>query len=185
MVCQIKVRYKRYKRCKSPSHVRACRSFAGRLPMRYASAPESGRWISTGRTVPCLRLELVLIYGLAGLICGIFSTCGFMKPVPTCGGRFRLLLGQSSDKRDDNSAYALQSGERPVWDDIGPMSGGVLFSKLSKLLNQENALSAPCSRINSCSPQAPPRGTRDCCGQARSIAFDVTLLFATPKSSGR
>jgi hypothetical protein len=32
-----------------------------------------------------------------------------------------------------------------AWDGLEPVSGGgVVFSKLSKLLNQENALSAPC-----------------------------------------
>jgi hypothetical protein len=29
---------------------------------------------------------------------------------------------------------------------LGPVTGGVVFSKLSKLLNQEDALSAPCLR---------------------------------------
>jgi hypothetical protein len=35
------------------------------------------------------------------------------------------------------------------------LRGGVLFPKLSKLLNQEDALSAPCS------PLAPSRGARN------------------------
>jgi hypothetical protein len=42
-----------------------------------------------------------------------------------------------------------------------PQAGvrGVVFSKLSKLLNQENALSAPClPHFDFCSPQAPGRG---------------------------
>ena len=42
-------------------------------------------------------------------------------------------------------------GKRPVirrpchltWDGLGLVTGGVVFSKLSKLLNQEDALSAP------------------------------------------
>jgi hypothetical protein len=34
----------------------------------------------------------------------------------------------------------------------------VVFSKLSKLLNQENALGAPCLRISFCYPQTPPAG---------------------------
>jgi hypothetical protein len=33
--------------------------------------------------------------------------------------------------------------------------GGLVFAKLSKLLNQENALSAPCLRSGFGSPQAP------------------------------
>ena len=37
--------------------------------------------------------------------------------------------------------------------------GGLVFAKLSKLLNQENALSAPClPHFDFCSPQAPGRG---------------------------
>jgi hypothetical protein len=76
-------------------------------------------------------------------------------------------------KRDDISAYALRIGERPVchpsssivlrlssivlssivlssivrhlaWAGLRPVSGVVVFSKLSKLLNREDALSAPC-----------------------------------------
>jgi hypothetical protein len=55
-------------------------------------------------------------------------------------------------------------GKRPVirrrchlaWDGLGLVSGGVVFSKLSKLLNQEDALSEPCLRGDLCSPQARP-----------------------------
>jgi hypothetical protein len=32
------------------------------------------------------------------------------------------------------------------WGGLWPVTGGVVFSKLSKLLNQEVALSAPCRR---------------------------------------
>jgi hypothetical protein len=46
------------------------------------------------------------------------------------------------------------------------LSGGVVFSKLSKLLNQEDALSVPCFRGDFYSPQARPPGTQECCGQA-------------------
>jgi hypothetical protein len=66
------------------------------------------------------------------------------------------------DKRGDISAYALRIGQRPchlAWKGLRPVSGGVVFSKLSKLLNQENALSAPCIHSDFCSPQAPSRGT--------------------------
>jgi hypothetical protein len=38
------------------------------------------------------------------------------------------------------------------------VAGDVVFSKLSKLLNQENALGAPCLQRDFCSPQAPSRG---------------------------
>jgi hypothetical protein len=72
----------------------------------------------------------------------------------------------------------------------GRCSGGVVFSKLSKLLNQEDALGAPCLqrfrdysgatklarcgfrfglhqleallRVDVCSPLARPRGAREC-----------------------
>jgi hypothetical protein len=102
---------------------------------------------------------------MAGLMRGISTTCGFMRSVP----------GQSGDKRDDLSAYALRIGERPVyapasvpsglgWPRVGVRWRGV--SKLSKLLNQEGALSAPCLRDDFCSPQARPRGAQECCGQA-------------------
>jgi hypothetical protein len=63
------------------------------------------------------------------------------------------------------------------------LSGGAAFLKLSKLLNQEDALSAPCLRGEFCSPQAAPsRGA----GMLRTGIirhFDVTLLFVTPEPS--
>jgi hypothetical protein len=36
-----------------------------------------------------------------------------------------------------------------------PVTGGVVLSKLSKLLNQEDALSGPCLRGDFCYPKAP------------------------------
>jgi|SRR5580658_293567 hypothetical protein len=61
----------------------------------------------------------------------------------------------------------------PVADPL-PIGGGfcsgkrqcpVVYSKLSKLLHQEDALGAPFSGCDFCSPQAPP-GAQECCGQA-------------------
>ena len=46
-------------------------------------------------------------------------------------------------------------------------AGGVLFPKLSKLLNQEDALSAPCS------PRAPRAGRRKSADR-----FDPSLLWS-------
>ncbi len=58
-------------------------------------------------------------------------------------GRFRS-PGQPGE-RNDLSSYALRIGDRPV-PVLWPRAGirGVVFSKLSRLLNQEDALSAPC-----------------------------------------
>jgi hypothetical protein len=94
-------------------------------------------------------------------------------------GCFCLSPAQSSDKRDDIFVYALRIGERPVClnviqhlrlsssvirrrrtSGLGLVTGGVVFSKLSKLLNQEDALSAPCLYGDFCSPQAPSRSAR-------------------------
>jgi hypothetical protein len=66
-------------------------------------------------------------------------------------GRFSLSSGHAGDKRDDMSACSLRIDKRPrlspachlAWDSLRPESGGVVFSKLSKLLNQEDALGAP------------------------------------------
>ncbi len=88
----------------------------------------------------------------AGLIRGISKTCGFMRPV--------LLVHET--------VTAVSARRRPVAslrrlcplasDGLGPVSGGVVFSKLSRLLNQEDALSAPCLQRfrNYCG--APSRG---------------------------
>jgi hypothetical protein len=66
---------------------------------------------------------------------------------------------------DDIFVCALRIGEVPwvirpsVSSGLGPVTCGAMFSRLSKMLNQENALSAPCLRSDSCSPQAPSRST--------------------------
>ena len=53
----------------------------------------------------------------------------------------------------DGSTYEVRAGERPLchpasvppaWDDLGMVSDGAVFPGLSKLLNQEDALGAPC-----------------------------------------
>jgi hypothetical protein len=100
---------------------------------------------------------------------------------------FRLSPGQAGDKRDDIFIYAVWVGERPlchpasVSSGLGRVTGGVVFSKLSKLLNQEDALSAPCLRGDFCSPQGP-RGAQGYCGEASSVTFDVRLPFAITES---
>jgi hypothetical protein len=64
-----------------------------------------------------------------------------------------------------------------AWDGLRPAPSGVVFSKLSKLLNQEDALSAPCLQdfrnyrgpINVARRSSLPAGAsveRECCGQA-------------------
>ena len=73
-------------------------------------------------------------------------------------------------RRDDLSAYVVRIRERPVghpaflssWPGIARADiRCVAFLELSKLLNQEVALSAPWLRDDFCSPQAHP-----CCGKA-------------------
>ena len=57
---------------------------------------------------------------------------------------------ESVDRRDDAFVYAVRSGERPICHPRRclPVSVcGVVLSRLSNLLNQENALSAPCSAV--------------------------------------
>jgi hypothetical protein len=66
---------------------------------------------------------------------------------------------------------------RVIWSRAGDQWYGV--SKLSKLLNQESALSAPCLRGNSCSPQSASRSE----GMAVEVTFDVTLPLAISESS--
>jgi hypothetical protein len=51
-------------------------------------------------------------------------------------------------------ANVPSSGVRVIW----LASGGVVFSRLSKLLNQENALSAPCLHGDFCPHRGLDRG---------------------------
>jgi len=46
------------------------------------------------------------------------------------------------------------------------LTGGAASIKLSKLLNQEDALSAPCLGRSFCSPQVAPSRPHPCSGQA-------------------
>jgi hypothetical protein len=77
-------------------------------------------------------------------------------------------------------AHALGIGVRPViqrpcylaWAGLRPVPGGVVFFKLSKLLNQEGALGAPGLRGDFCSPQRPVG-----CGIAADRR-DPTLLMS-------
>ena len=64
-----------------------------------------------------------------------------------------VLLRRSGDKRDDllptryvsaNVPYVIRRPCPLAWDGLGMVSGGVVFPGLSKLLNQEDALGAPC-----------------------------------------
>jgi hypothetical protein len=90
-----------------------------------------------------------------------------MRPVLTAQAAVSVLHLRQVDERDNRSAYALRIGERPVY----PPAGGVVFSKLSKLLNQEDALSAPCLKdFQFCSPQAPSRS-------AGTLRTDLIRLF--------
>ena len=70
----------------------------------------------------------------------------------------------------------MASGRRPV-----------VFSKLSKLLNQESALSAPCETAYAVisALRRRPRAAQECCAQARPVALDVTFPFAITDSSCR
>jgi hypothetical protein len=43
-----------------------------------------------------------------------------------------------------NVAYVIRRPSPLAWDGLGMVSGGVVFRGLSKLLNQEDALGAPC-----------------------------------------
>ena len=81
----------------------------------------------------------------AGLIRGISKTCGFMRPV-------------LPNRRPFPSTRPVRRLCPLASDGLGPVSGGVVFSKLSRLLNQEDALSAPCLQRfrNYCG--APSRG---------------------------
>jgi hypothetical protein len=98
----------------------------------------------------------------------------------------------SGDKRDDRSAYAPGIGDCPVchlapvvlWPRLASASCGVSFPKMSKLLNQENALGAPCLGGEFCAPQAAPSRGAPMMRTSAVRRFDITLPFASPKSSG-
>ena len=86
------------------------------------------------------------------------------------------------------SLPTLRIGKRPACSSVRPCSPAphrlVMVSKLSKLLNQEDALGAPWLRGDLCSPQAPPR---DAVILRKGVIrrFRRHSLVATPKSSCR
>jgi hypothetical protein len=101
--------------------------------------------------------------------------CWIAGPLPVG----TVLLRRSGDKRDyllptryvsANVPYVIRRPYPPAWDDLGMVSGGVVFPGLSKLLNQEDALGAPClDTVIVSPPQARPRGAQERCGQASSV----------------
>ena len=103
----------------------------------------------------------------------------------------RLEPTSAGDKRDDISAYAPHISDCPVCTRraLSPglgwpgLSGGGVFPKLSKLLNQEDALGAPCLRGEFCSPHVAPSRGAPILRTSIIRHFDVTLPFASPKSS--
>ncbi len=84
------------------------------------------------------------------------------------------------------SLPTLRIGKRPACSSVRPCSPAphrppMVVSRLSKLLNQEDALSVPWLRHGDlCSPQTPPTGHRNAADRRESVAFDVTFAFATP-----
>jgi hypothetical protein len=154
---RISLRYSHSLKKKCAKSARSAKS-----PLSYVQTcrfPRSWRpchKISTGRTL-CLCLEPLLAV-TNGTIClptrQVLAAVSFATRIPLSAG-----LG---------------------WPGL---SGGVAFPKLSKLLNQEDALSALCLRGEFCSPRAAPsRGA----GMLRTGVFrhfDVTLAFVTPESS--
>jgi hypothetical protein len=121
----------RDKRDKSPSHVPACRfSLHNRRLHHRRLAPKFPLWYGERSVPQGLKAD-----GSWGWMSGLLAR--------TLTGQARWPLG-----------VRVRSGESRR-----PVSGGVVFSKLSKLLNQEDALGAPCClRGHFCSPQAPSRG---------------------------
>jgi hypothetical protein len=107
-----------------------------------------------------------------------------------------VLLRRCGDKRDDllptryvlvNVPFVIRRPCPLAGDSLGLVSGGVVFLGLSKLLNQEDALGAPCldtvilalhSRVLVGRPRLAGTGGVLRTGFIRH--FDVTLRFATP-----
>ena len=58
------------------------------------------------------------------------------------------------------------------------MTGGVVLSKLSKVVNQGHTLGVPCLRGDFCCLHRVPGGALESCRKAESVASDVTIPFA-------
>jgi hypothetical protein len=110
-------------------------------------------------------------------------------------GCFRHSTWSAGDKRDDILFYALRIGERPVShpasesSGLGLLTGGAVFPKLSKLLNQEDALSAPCLRGDFYSPHAARgagilrKGFIDCFWCDITVCDHGVVILATADAS--
>jgi hypothetical protein len=57
------------------------------------------------------------------------------------------------------------------------LTGGLVLSKLSKVLNQGHALGVPCLRRDFWSLRKVPGGALESYGKAASVASDVTIAF--------
>ena len=123
--------------------------------------PEAGLrlWVHSFRR-KCAKSDISVIsplitYGVADPS-SIFHVIGpVIRPIrPVTDGTISLPTRYGSAKVPS----VIQRPCHLAWYGLRTVSGGVVFSKLSKLLNQEDALSAPCLRGDFCSPQAPSRG---------------------------
>jgi hypothetical protein len=119
-----------------------------------------------GRMKRVLAIHSSLTPALSGTLCRKCEVSELSELSPVYGRHFQQ-TGRSFCLRflywrTSRHLSPVLSGVRC----LGLVSGGVIFSKLSKLLNQEDALSAPCLRGDCCSPQARPRGAQKCSGQA-------------------
>jgi hypothetical protein len=87
------------------------------------------------------------------------------------------------------SAETLSIGDRPVCqstrDNAGQVSGGVVFPKLSKLLNQEDALGAPCYEVICALRRRALTGRRNVADRlSRSLLWHITVGY-TESSCGQ
>jgi hypothetical protein len=99
-----------------------------------------------------------------------------------------VLLRRCGDKRDDllpmryvlvNVPFAIRRPCPLAGDSLGLVSGGVVFLGLSKLLNQEDALGAPClDTVILALRRRAPRGCRDAADRRHpSLRNHITVCY--------
>jgi hypothetical protein len=112
------------------------------------------------RAVVRWRVRSPHIALIPGVAVAFVEKCELSELSPVCGRRFRQ-NGTIFLPTHCVLANVPSSGVRVIWPGTTWLSGGVVFSKLSKLLNQEDALSAPCLRGDSAPRRRALAGRRN------------------------
>jgi hypothetical protein len=128
-------------------------------------------------------------WGMVGQIKVREITVSAISPLLLCSIAIgAVLLRRSGDKRDvlADVPFVIRRPWPRAWRGLGLLSGGVVFPELSKLLNQEDALGAPCLDTVILAPRRRPRGRRNTADRRHpSLRCHITACYTGHQAGKR